>query len=117
MGVMEKRMKIAELISTDVRSRSNADKIRNEIATSSQNVILDFLGVTFISRSFTDELYTITEEVNNIEVKMINMSDIVKSMSEAVENGRKKKRVRVDNNSEIKEFNDIESLSAFLSAM
>ncbi len=116
MGIMEKIIKVAELISSDVRSRSNADKIRNEMIISSQDVILDFIGVIFISRSFTDELFNIIEEFK-IEVKLINMSNIVKSMTDAVKSGRNKKRVRKEDNSEIKEFDDIESLSAFLLSM
>ena len=116
MGIMGKIIKVAELISSDVRSRSNADKIRNEMIISSQDVILDFIGVIFISRSFTDELFNIIEEFK-IEVKLINMSNIVKSMTDAVKSGRNKKRVRKEDNSEIKEFDDIESLSAFLLSM
>lgn len=115
-GIMGKIIKVAELISSDVRSRSNADKIRNEMIISSQDVILDFIGVIFISRSFTDELFNIIEEFK-IEVKLINMSNIVKSMTDAVKSGRNKKRVRKEDNSEIKEFDDIESLSAFLLSM
>ncbi len=45
------------------------------------------------------------------------MSNIVKSMTDAVKSGRNKKRVRKEDNSEIKEFDDIESLSAFLLSM
>ena len=107
---------VAELISSDVRSRSNAEKIRNELIISSQDVILDFAGVTFISRSFTDELFNIKDEYNK-DLSLINMTNIVKSMTYAVKNSRNNKRVRIKGDSEIKEFDDIQSLSDFLLSM
>lgn len=111
---MKKKIQIAKVISTDVRSRSNADIIRNEISKDVNEVILDFAGVVFISRSFADELYTIMDKHKDVKVQEINMSEIVSSMMNAVSSGRKKVRVRPVNNSEIKEFDDLESLSAFL---
>lgn len=115
---MKKKIVIAELISTDVRSRCNAEKIRDEIDKTSDNVILDFSGVIFISRSFTDELYTIIEYYKNLKIDLINMSEIVKTMIDAVKKGRENKRTRlINNDSEIKEFDDMKSLSEFLSKM
>lgn len=115
MGIMKKKINVASLISTDVRSRSNADKIRNEIGNMSKNVTLDFDNVVFISRSFTDELYSIIEYFNNIKIDIINTSDVVRNMMIAVKNGRVNKRVRPQDDSKIVEFQDLESLSAFLS--
>ena len=45
---------------------------------------------------------------------MANMSEIVKTMIEAVKKGRENRRVRIKDDSEIKEFDDMESLSKFL---
>ena len=60
MGIMKKEIiKISALISSDVRSRSNAEIIRSAIDGISDKVILDFSGVSFVSRSFTDELCSI----------------------------------------------------------
>ncbi|WP_281644695.1 STAS-like domain-containing protein [Bacteroides zoogleoformans] len=112
---MEKRISVANLISTDVRSRSNADKIRDEICNAPKNVTLDFNGVVFISRSFTDELYSIMEHFSNVKVKIINTSDVVRNMMNAVKKGRANKRIRLKEKSEVMEFKDMESLSAFLS--
>lgn len=117
MGIMKKKIKIAELLSTDVRSRSNAEKIRGEIKKNSKEVVLDFSGVTFISRSFTDELYTVISVCKNKHIDLINTSDVVASMLKAVKSGREKKRVRPNNDSEIKEFDDMESLSHYLSTI
>jgi len=61
--IMEKIIKLAEVISTDIRSRANAEILKNQIS-SGNDIMLDFEGVTFISRSFADELYNLTEHVN-----------------------------------------------------
>ena len=115
MGIMKKEIiKISALISSDVRSRSNAEIIRSAIDGISDKVILDFSGVSFVSRSFTDELCSIVEHSKNITIDMANMSEIVKTMIEAVKKGRENRRVRIKDDSEIKEFDDMESLSKFL---
>ena len=53
---MHYNVKISELISADIRSRANANIIRSAIDGVDGKIILDFEGVSFISRSFTDEL-------------------------------------------------------------
>lgn len=113
---MRKTIKIVELIGQDIRSRQNADFIRNRINECDDFIVLDFKGVSFISRSFADELYTITRE-NKDRVALKNMFGIVDSMLRVVQQSRIKKRIRKADNADIKEFNDIESLSAFLTTM
>ncbi len=116
MGMMENVLKISELISTDVRSRCNAGIIRSAIDGLEGRIILDFEGVTFVSRSFTDELCSIMEEKQNC-IEVVNAMEEVKSMIDAVSSGRKQKRKRVKDDSEIKEFADIESLTSFLATI
>lgn len=112
---METILKIAELISTDIRSRANAEILRSAIDGVKGEIIFDFAGVVFVSRSFTDELYNIMGEHKGISLK--NTSDIVKSMLEAVTKGRNSKRIFKENNSEIKEFDDMTGLSSFLATI
>lgn len=112
---MENVLKISELISTDVRSRYNAGIIRSAMDGLEGDIVLDFTEVTFISRSFTDELCTIVEKHQNI--KIVNTIKEVKSMIDAVTSGRKQKRKRIKDDSEIKEFTDIESLTSFLATI
>jgi hypothetical protein len=112
---MDKILKISKLISTDIRSRANAEIIRAVVDGIEENVILDFRGVTFVSRSFTDELYNVMCEHKNIE--LVNTSDFVKSMIDAVTQGRKQKRIFVEEKSEIREFDDMKSLSSFLATI
>ena len=112
MEVMEKIFKVSELIGTDIRSRSNAEIIRRAIDGVKGEIVLDFSGVSFISSSFTDELCAIMEQSDKI--RLSGMTDFVKSMIETVASGRTRKRERHKEDSEMKEFKDIESLSEFL---
>lgn len=112
---MEKVLNISVLVSTDIRSRANANIIRSVIDGVHGKIILDFSGVTFISRSFADELYNILNERDN--VSLANESELVKSMLEAVSLSRKNKRVQNNNTSEIKEIDDMKSLESFLATI
>lgn len=112
---MDKTFKIADLLSTDIRSRANANIIRSLIDGVRGQIILDFTGVSFVSRSFTDELYNITQE--NRKITLTNLSDFVQTMLDAVIQGRTNKRNPLADNSEIVEFKDMESLSTFLSTI
>lgn len=109
---MEKVFNISELISTDIRSRANANIIRSAIDGIEGDIVLDFKDVKFVSRSFADELYNVMNEHDGIT--LINESDFVKSMIDAVTQGRRKKRIASENTSEIKEFKDMKSLESFL---
>ncbi len=109
---MDKVFKIATLLSTDIRSRANANIIRSAIDGIDGDIVLDFSDVIFASRSFVDELYNVMDEHGNIRIE--NASDLIKSMLQAVSVGRKHKRLSLIDNPEIKEFDDMESLSAFL---
>ena len=112
---MEKVLNISVLVSTDIRSRANANIIRSVIDGVYGKIILDFSGVTFILRSFADELYNILNERDN--VSLANESELVKSMLEAVSLSRKNKRVQNNNTSEIKEIDDMKSLESFLATI
>ena len=112
---MGKIVKIEELIGTDVRSRSNAGIIQAALDGETDKVVLDFSMVTFVSRSFADELCNILDKFKNVELE--NMDHIVQSMIDAVKSGRTKKRIRSEANSEIKVFDNIDSLSSFLSTL
>lgn len=110
---MKKTLKISEIISTDIRSRANINIINSALDGIKGNVILDFSNVTFVSRSFADELYNLLNENKNLSIS--NMTDFVSSMYNIVCEGRKSKRVFESQQSEIKEFDDMNSLAVFLS--
>lgn len=112
---MGKTIRISELIGTDVRSRSNAGIIQSALDGEKDCVALDFAEVTFVSRSFADELCNILDNSNN--VRLIHTCQMVQSMIDAVKEGRSQKRIRVEDHSEIKEFDTMESLSSFLATI
>ena len=112
---MDKIIKIAQLISTDIRSRANVNIIRSAIDGINENIILDFTDVTFMSRSFADELYNLMNEHEHISLS--NMDNFVHSMLDAVIQGRKSKRIFKQESSEIKECEDMNSLASFLATI
>lgn len=110
---MIKLLEIAKLISTDVRSRSNAKKIVDLIDNNTDEVVLDFKNVSFISRSFSDELCTIIENRSGIRFSEKNMSHFVGLMFHTVQTSRNKKRKRNVSDNEIINIDNMDSLSDF----
>lgn len=106
---MENIIKVMDILGSDIRSRLNAERIRDRI---DGQTVVDFSGVEFMSRSFADELYNICHE--NPLVRIDGMSDFVRSMYNTVSDGRQRKRVRKDDQGEVLQFNNVESLSEFL---
>ena len=74
--------------------------------------IIDMEGVTFISRSFTDELYNLTQDYNNVH--FLNKEENVQKMMDIVWKGRKKKRTRNTESVIMKNFTSIDEFSKFL---
>lgn len=110
---MRQAIRLYDLFGKEIRSRFMADIIRNKIKKGNEYE-LDFSGIMFISRSFSDEL---CELVDSADVKLSNMSGIVESMFEVVSENRKGNRIRETDNPEIKSFSNMESLSEYLMAM
>lgn len=110
---MEHNLKLSDLFGAEIRTRSSAEVLREKMKESTITTF-DLDGLSFISRSFADELYILSE---NTGVKLCNAKGVVKNMLTVVADSRKKKRVRAIDNSPIKEFDNIESLSAFLSTI
>lgn len=111
---MEKSISIKDLIGTEVRSRSNAEKIRNAIKCDSNICLLDFSGVTFVSRSFADELCIILDE--NANLRLDNETTFVRKMINAVLVGRKRVRQR-EEDSDITTISDMNDLFDFLNTI
>jgi len=110
---MKKRIEIAKLISSDVRSRANAEKIVRSIDSGISEIELDFKDVTFMSRSFADELCDIIERMNWIHFTESNMSAFVEAMFNTVSNGRNREREREVYDADIIYLNDMKSLTEF----
>ena len=106
---MKEIIKLHDLLGSEIRSRSNAEILREKIAEHSGSII-DLSDVSFISRSFADELCILVEK--HI-IQLHNASGVVQNMLSVVSESRKKKRVRKTDDTKIKEFDDMESLTSF----
>lgn len=102
---------IKDFIGAEVRSRSNANALRKELDNNHSHTV-DMEGVTFISRSFADELYNISHDYGHIN--FLNRNNTVKSMMDAVWASRKKKRIRPNKEASVEEVSTMEDLSNFL---
>ena len=115
---MKKIVRLKEILSSDIRSRCNADAVRNEVVNAGcVEVCMDLEGVVFMSRSFTDELLNIVERTEGKKVEIINAEGDAKAMIEAVSASRKKKRVLNDKESNIIVLKDMQSLEKFFATI
>ena len=105
-----KRIVLFSLFGSNIRSRSNVERIATMVDCK-ETFVLDMSGVEFVSRSVADELCSISERFHT---EIQNSSGIVAKMLDVVSNSRKQKRVRSDENLEIKNFKDFKALSDFL---
>ena len=87
---MNEMIKLYDLFGTEIRSHSNADVLREKILDCNISII-DLSQITFISRSFADELCNLSESEN---IKIYNAKGIVKNMLSIVSESRKNKRIR-----------------------
>lgn len=113
---MEKIIVISELIRGELRSRTEAKKIYvKALELNTKSICIDFANVCFMSRSFADELCNTLDalQVKGINVSIINECDSIELMMKIVKGNRYKPRT-IKENSEVKEFSDIDALSDFL---
>lgn len=112
---MENNINIRSLIGSEVRSRTNAEKIANALLNNKKICIIDFDGVTFISRSFADELCNIMDQ--NSRIRLVNETPFVKRMIDVVLAGRKRVRQREDSDNSIISFSSIDELKEFMQSI
>lgn len=103
------------LIGSEVRSRSNADKIRSVMSECCESYVFDFEGVDFVSRSFADELCNIMDE--NQKIRLINETPSVKKMIDTVLSGRKRIRQRNNDDDSLVSVSSLDELSELLKSM
>lgn len=111
---MKQTIRLYEIFDADLCTRAKAGTLSLYIDAKATEVTLDFAGVTFMSRSFADELYNIIDRPKEKTFIYQNRNAVVKAMMNAVSEGRSKQRKRGIQPAEIHQFDDIESLSAFL---
>ena len=105
------KIRVKDIIGAEVRSRIPIAALKEAIARDGCYDI-DMAEVTFISRSFADELYNL--QLDHTHVQFINAQGNVKKMMEVVWKGRKKKRVRTQADVKTVDLTSIEDFSNFL---
>ena len=114
---MEQTIKLNTIYSADLYTRSRASELRACINKDATEVVFDFEGIGFMSRSFADEVCNIMDDNKNIKFVSTNRNADVEAMMNKVAEGRSQERKRGISNATIHKFEDMESLSEFLMAM
>ncbi len=114
---MKQIIKLNTTYSADLYIRSRAPELRSCINENAKEVILDFEGISFMSRSFTDELCNIIDDNKDIIFEYVNLSHDIEAMITKVTESRSQERKRGISNAKIYKFEDMESLSEYLISM
>lgn len=91
------QINISEHLGCELRSRTKAERLRRlieERPSAETVVVLDFMDVAFMSRSFADEVYTITSTASDLQFQPVNVAKPISDMMEVVAQSRRSKRVR-----------------------
>lgn len=104
-----------ELIGESIRSRSNIKRLIENIDCDN-NYLLDFSNVQFMSRTFSDELYTFLKRHANVTLNEETMSKEVSAIYKVVSSGREGKRKKNDNRGDIIVLNTVEEVSDYFSS-
>ena len=109
---MAKRIiKVHDFIGSEGRSRVNVSKLGLCGIQAADTAVLDFSGVDFLSRSFTDE---IVSQLEGRSYTIENANEIINNMFKAVVEGRMKSRRHDVSNADIKRFDTLVELSRYL---
>ena len=114
---MEKLI-MSEFIGTELRSRAEAKKVLDWFNSYAKNdVVIDYVGVRFISRSFADELCGIIDDMNKLyHISEIDQNINISTTITIVRNGRNKPK-NVKLTGDTVELTDMNSLSEFLATI
>ena len=111
---MKQTIRLTDIYNGDLFTRSKATELSGCIIPNADEVVMDFEGISFMSRSFADELYNVVEDFKDKLFEYIHRNDVVETMMTKVAEGRKRERKRGISHAKNYEFDDMESLSAFL---
>ena len=89
---MKQTIKLYDIYHADLFSRAKASILADMISSEADTVILDFEGITFMSRSFTDELYNIVITYPEKTFGYTGRNDDIRVMMEKVAEGRTRER-------------------------
>jgi hypothetical protein len=108
---------LSDLIGTKLQSRIEVKKIHDSlISISDKRVYIDFKGVTFMSRSFGDELCSLIDSFKKINIKLINEESTINTALKIISSNRNKPK-KTDVNYTTLDFSNINNLSEFLATI
>ena len=81
---MTQTIKLYDIYHADLFSRAKAAQLADYISPDADIVVLDFGGITFMSRSFTDELYNIVIAYPHKTFTYTGRNDDIRVMMEKV---------------------------------
>ena len=110
-----KTIKFKNIFGSEIRSRNAIDAIVSKMKDPQDDYIFDMDGITFISRSFADELYNL--KMNYDKVMFVNRSNNVCQMMDVVWKGRQTSRVREQGYIEVENKKKIEDFKNFLMSL
>ena len=110
---MKQTIILRDIYAADLFTRSRASILRCSINIAANEVVLDFININFMSRSFADELCNIMDDIKHVRFSFINMCDEPKTMLHIVQDSRRQERKRGVVNARIVKFDNIESLSEY----
>lgn len=113
---MTQTIKLYDIYHADLFSRAKASLLVENICPKADTVILDFKGITFMSRSFTDELYNIVIDSPDKEFQYIHRNEDICVMMEKVAEGRNRERQLGIPPARMYTFNSQSELADFLIA-
>ena len=106
-----KVIEVQKILGKEIRSRASICAIKERMQNKGE-VCLDMKDITFISRSFADELYNLQYDYK--QVHFCNQSEEVSKMMLVVWEGRKKKRERKADHTVIQDMTSIDKFVDFL---
>ncbi len=114
---MKQIIRLHDIYSADLYTRSRASELRARINDNANEVTIDFEGIGFMSRSFADEVCNIIDDLKEKTFSFTGQNNDVATMMTKVREGRSRERKRGVGNAKMYEFKDMESLSKFLLVM
>ena len=118
--VIIKTIDIAQIFSTDLKSRMRAQDLKLLIENSEEKEIeLDFQGVKFATRSFIDEFYNLflkNPKANTFQLKLTNVPEDIKTMLDTVSRTQVRAKVIPSQTQEIS-FKNVKEFLSYLSSI
>ena len=113
---MTQTLSLRDIYCADLFSRAKAAELASHISTDADSVVLDFTGITFMSRSFADELYNVIAAQAPRTFDFAGRSHDIDSLMQKVADGRTRERQLGIQHPQMLTFDTKENLSKFLVA-